>query len=98
MSNMNFYKIISKNGKVIIFLGSANLTGRNIDNLNLESDVKITMPDDVELGFEILDYFEMLWTNKNGNKYSVDSDYFGKSSCFRKIQYRFQEFTGAGTF
>jgi len=90
--------VIIKDDKVIIFIGSANLTRRNLDDLNLESDVKIISDIDEDFVVDILEYFDLIWNNKNENVYTVDVDFFGKPSLFRKIQYRFQEATGFGIF
>ncbi|MHA1693803.1 MAG: phospholipase D-like domain-containing protein [Candidatus Helarchaeota archaeon] len=90
--------IIIKKDKVIIVLGSANYTRRNLEDLNLESDVKIIAPKNSQIVKEVLDYFEMIYTNKDNNHYTIETNSYPKSSLLRKLQYRFQEFTGSGTF
>ncbi len=88
---------IIKKDKIIIFGGSANLTRRNIDNYNLEADVKIITPLKTNLSMEIQEYFRNLWENRKGI-YTIDFNSFRKASLFRRTLSWIQEFTGSGTF
>ncbi|MFH0845930.1 MAG: phospholipase D-like domain-containing protein [Patescibacteria group bacterium] len=86
-----------KGDKLVSILGSANYTRRNLNDFNLEADIKITMPLKKEISLEILEYFNKMWNNQEGN-YTIEMSSFEKPSLRRQIQYRLQEFIGAGTF
>ena len=89
--------IIKKKDKIIVYGGSANLTKRNVGNLNLETDVKITSQYNKDIAIEIIAYFENLWENKNG-KYTLDFDSYKDESTSKYWIYRFQEFSGFSSF
>lgn len=89
--------IFSNQNNLTVILGSGNYTRRNLDNLNLEADLKVKIPIDKNMSLEILEYFEKMWNN-NGGHYTIDSNSFTQPSLWRTIQYRFQEFSGASTF
>lgn len=86
-------KIIYMKGKhVVIILGSANLTKRNIGNLNLETDVMVTADD--ELDAEVRLYFDRIWQDGYSLPYSAYED----DSFWHMLMYRVQEFTGLCSF
>jgi HKD family nuclease len=89
--------IFVRKENISVIVGSANYTRKNLDNFNLESDLKITIPIDKTISKDILDYFDKMWNNIDG-KYTISADSFEEPSFWRNIQYRFQEFTGMGTF
>jgi len=94
-SKMTFIK--KNDGRVIIFLGSANLTKRNIGNFNLEENVKVIGNIDMDFVQEIFFYFDRIWNNKEGN-YTIPYDSFKESSFKDTLRYRFQEKTGLSAF
>ena len=77
--------------------GSANLTRRNIGDYNLESDLCVRTPLDSDLRTEMNDYFERLWSNRDG-QFTLDYDAYRDDSRIKQWIYRFQEFTGLCTF
>ncbi len=89
--------IITKKGKLIVYGGSANLTRRNINDLNLEADVKITSPLNSSFSLETKDYFKRIFENKNCNC-SLDFDVFKENSKFKYFIYRIQEVSGFSSF
>ena len=89
--------ILRKSNNVLIYSGSANLTRRNISDLNLESNIKVSIPSDSKLALEISNYFERIWENKDG-KYTLSPDSFKEDSQFKYWLYRFQEATGFSSF
>jgi len=89
--------MIKRKDSSIIFGGSANMTKRNIADLNLETDLKITAPNDSSLVREISAYFDRIWNNKDGH-YTLDYDAYRDESVFRKAVYRFQEWSGLCSF
>ncbi len=75
--------------------GSANLTRRNIGDYNLEADLAIAA--DSALNHTVGDYFQRLWTNRDG-QFTVDFAAYEDSSLFKRLLYRFQEFSGLASF
>lgn len=92
-------KILIKNTKhhTVIIGGSANLSRRNLDDLNLEENIKIFVNKDHELADEINDYFEKMWENRDGS-YTIEVDRSRKIKLSMQLMYLFQEYTGMGTF
>lgn len=89
---------IEKDEKDVIIGGSANFTRRNLDDYNLETDVKIeTYGKKNELSTEISKYFSRIWNNEDG-QYTSDYSKYQDESFIKKVIYRFQEFSGLCTF
>lgn len=89
--------MISLPGQTVLIGGSANLTRRNLDDLNLEAGLEVTAPKDSQVVREATDYFERLWQNQGGI-YSLDFKEFAERSPFKYGIYRFQEWSGMSTF
>jgi len=89
--------IISLPGQTTLIGGSANLTRRNLDDLNLETCLEVTAPADSQVAREANGYFERLWQNMDGS-YSLDFQEFAEDSRFKYGLYRFQEWSGMSTF
>ncbi len=89
--------MISLPDQTVLFGGSANLTRRNLEDLNLEADLEVTAPADAQVVREASGYFERLWQNRDG-VYSLDYQEFAEKSLFRYALYRFQEASGMATF
>ena len=83
--------------ETVLIGGSANLTRRNLDDLNLEACLEVTGPADSPVAREANDYFERIWRNRDG-VYSVDYKEFAENSPLRYGLYRFQEWSGMSTF
>ncbi len=88
---------IENDNESIIIGGSANLTRRNIDNYNLETNLLIRTKPNSKLNNDIKDYFNRIWHNKDGY-YTVGYDEYKSESLIKTIIYRIQEFTGLSTF
>lgn len=83
--------LIQKPKKSIIIGGSTNYTERNLDDYNLEANVKIITPATAEVSKDVNAYFWRLWKNKDGI-YTVDyEDYQDKLPVFKYITYRIQK-------
>jgi len=83
----------------ILFLGSANWTRRNLDNLNLESNLLLL--NDSLINEEFDAYFDSIWQNKRGLEESLPYSAWaetGWSLVWKTWLYRFQEWSGASTF
>ncbi|MDF2963341.1 MAG: hypothetical protein K0S39_5076, partial [Paenibacillus sp.] len=89
---------IDKTDRVIMNNGSANFTTRNLDDLNLETNLEITAPVDSEVAGEVRDYFERLWNNE-GAEYTLDyGAYHEKSVFLKRVLYKLQEWFGITTY
>lgn len=80
------------------FIGSANFTGRNLLDLNMETDVRLLLGSNHEISKQMREFFEDQWGNANGREYSADYDKFADDSLWLTAQYRFMEMTGLSTF
>ncbi len=58
--------------------GSCNWTGRNMDGVNMESNLVLSGARDACESFNTL--FDLFWTNSDGNEYSLDFDTYGGSA------------------
>lgn len=86
-------------GKVELILGSANFTRRNLDNYNLETDVRLLASIHHPAIRQAQAFFERVWGNEaNGRSYSLPFDAFADDSRLRYWQYRLMEATGLSTF
>ena len=88
---------IEKENHSIIIGGSANLTRRNLDNFNLETNLFIVTSKDTKLNKDIKAYFDRIWTNKKA-VYTLDYEEYEDSSIFKRWKYRFQEWSGLSSF
>lgn len=77
--------------------GSANFTVRNIGDYNLETNIKIIAKNDSEITKNVIDYFDRIWENEDG-EYTLDFSEYEESNFFKNIIYRFQEWSGLSTF
>lgn len=80
------------------FVGSGNFTRRNLDDLNLETDLVYRSDADDPVTSEMLVRFERLWRNEPGRTYSKDYAAHADDSRLLAWQYRIMEATGLGTF
>lgn len=94
-SKLTFFK--KQTGNHIVIMGSANMTRKNLENYNLETNVLLSLDPTSSVGREIDNYFEKLWWNR-GYDYTVDRNVFDDSSFLKTILYRFQEFSGLSTY
>ncbi len=89
--------VIESADTVIINGGSSNLTRRNLDNYNLEANIRILSAQDTRLAEEVKTYLNRLWDNPDGT-YTLDYSAYQDTSGLRYWLYRIQEFTGLSTF
>jgi hypothetical protein len=81
-------------GDTEIFLGSANLTRRNLDNYNLETNVRIIASTSAPMIEQTNSFFDTQWENADGNLYSYPYETYAESNMLKTIWYRIGEFTG----
>ncbi|WP_052185398.1 phospholipase D family protein [Halopseudomonas pelagia] len=78
--------------------GSANFTRRNLDDLNLETSVRLLAPAQQAVMHAAREQFERSWNNPNGEQHSLPYADFADHSRWRYALYRFMEFSGISTF
>nr|WP_148254997.1 phospholipase D family protein [Aidingimonas lacisalsi] len=81
-----------------LIMGSANVTRRNLDDLNLETSVRLLADARLPAMDTASAFFERHWHNRRGRRYSVAYNTFADPSRWRYWQYRFMEATGFSTF
>ncbi|XID75738.1 phospholipase D family protein [Alkanindiges sp. WGS2144] len=91
-------KTSAKTGQSELILGSANFTRRNLNNLNLETDVRFVANADNTTIQQVRAYFERIWSNQNGQGFSVAYDQYKDESGLKYWWYRFSEWSGLSTF
>ncbi|MFP4358010.1 MAG: phospholipase D-like domain-containing protein [Puniceicoccaceae bacterium] len=93
--------------RATLALGSANWTRRNLNNLNLETNVSVSGPADDPVFAEASEYFSLVWSNAyrrglgdipSGLRTSLPFEAFRDDSRLRRVIYWLMERTGAGTF
>jgi len=89
--------VINTDGGTTVFAGSANLTRRNIDDFNLETDLRVEIPPESPLRLQVNDYFNRIWNNRDGN-FTVGFEDYKEGSFWKWTVYRFQEWSGFSTF
>ena len=89
-----------QDGRARMLLGSANFTRRNLDDLNLESDV-LVLADRTHSSISKANiFFEEQWSSGPGSPAVMSLPYqaWADHSQLRYWQYRFMEATGLSTF
>ena len=81
-----------------LLLGSANFTRRNLHDLNLETDVRVTMGAETALARRVRAHFDRQWDNTAERTYSLDYETHADESPWLMLQYRLMEATGLSTF
>ena len=82
----------------IVIAGSANFTRRNLRDLNLETDVWLSAESESPVMRESWAYFERVWANEPGRRYSVPYAVYADEALWKKVLYRLSELSGIGTF
>ncbi|MCJ7627264.1 MAG: phospholipase D-like domain-containing protein, partial [Longimicrobiales bacterium] len=89
--------MVTRGDSVVIMGGSANLTRRNIDDYNLEADLRFVVPRGAPLALAAGTYFERVFTNKDGD-FTVPFEAYRDDSWVKRVLYRLEEFTGFCSF
>src|SRR5690554_1778259 len=85
-------------GSSELISGSANFTRRNLDSLNLETDVQLVAGHDDPTMMRARNVFEALWNNADGIEYSLPYEAFADHNVGRYGLYRLMEAAGLSTF
>jgi len=89
--------LVKQQSQMTMFTGSANLTRRNIGDLNLETDVVVSGAHRAPVFQAAMAYFDRLWANQDYDC-SVPYEDFAEASRRKYWEYRFQEWSGASSF
>lgn len=93
-SKMLFYQGENKD---TLIAGSANFTRRNLNDLNLETDMVISGDKNSKQMQSVSTYIDRIWNNKGGT-YTADYEKYKEDSWWKIIVYFIQEITGLSTF
>ncbi|WP_417516990.1 phospholipase D-like domain-containing protein [Marinobacter sp.] len=87
-------------GHIELLLGSANFTRRNLDDLNLETNVWVSVSSDSAVASKATRFFEVQWQSGPGSDpvMSLPYDHWADNSKLRYWRYRLMEATGLSTF
>lgn len=86
-------------GQATLIVGSANFTRRNLNNLNLETNVVLTgETTGLTALADAADWFELRWNNTDDKRFSVGYEAFADDRLRLRAQYRIMEATGMSTF
>jgi phosphatidylserine/phosphatidylglycerophosphate/cardiolipin synthase-like enzyme len=85
-------------GSAEIIIGSANFTRRNLDDLNLETSMRVVAARQAPVMRRASELFERNWRNPGADLYSLPYPEFSDHSRWRYGLYRFMEFSGLSTF
>jgi len=81
-----------------LLLGSANFTRRNLDDLNLETNVVLVGDASDPVFGDAAAFFELQWNNGPNQFFSQPYEYYADESRWRYWRYRIMEATGLSTF
>ena len=87
-----------KNGQSMVTLGSANFTRRNLNNLNLETNIAVFGPTETPLFLDVNKYIDLQWNNSDGKNFSIDYIEYADKSFSKRMLYYWMEGTGMSTF
>ena len=85
--------IVSRGDSVKVMGGSANLTRRNLDDYNLEEDLRFVLPRTAPLAAATAEYFERIFHNQDGS-FTLPLEAYPDDGWLKRLRYRIEEFTG----
>ena len=85
-------------GEAQLLLGSANLTRRNLDDFNLETNVLVRGQRSATVMADAQAFFDTLWNNHNGRRHTAPYERYEDESLVKKTAYRFMEASGFSGF
>lgn len=90
--------LFRKNNSFSLIQGSANLTRRNLENFNLETDVFVSGRKEAKIFKDAGNFFDEIWNNENGRIYSTDYEDYKDERFAKRIQYLLMEYSGLSSF
>ena len=85
-------------GEVQLLLGSANLTRRNLDDFNLETNVLVKGQHSLAAIRDAQVFFRTLWSNGQSRGHTAAYEHYRSESLLKKGLYRFMEASGFSGF
>lgn len=85
-------------GQAELIVGSANFTRRNLNDLNLETSVRLTGSVDTPALLDAATFFDQRWHSSPARVTSAPFSAFDKASLWQRLRYRLMEATGLSTF
>lgn len=89
---------LPRDGEAELILGSANFTRRNLDDLNLETSVRLVAGREAIAVRDAAAFFDRQWENPEGRRHSLPYDALTDGSWPRYWRYRVMEASGLSTF
>lgn len=89
---------VGKNQEAQLLIGSANLTRRNLENFNLETNVLIRSSLSTQVMRDATAHFDLLWCNGPNQIFSVPYEHYRDESLVKRGLYRFMEASGFSSF
>lgn len=84
--------------EALILLGSANMTRRNLENFNLETNVLVRTEASTKVFKDAKFHFDLLWYNQPERVFSVPYEDYASRSIIKRWLSRFMEASGFSTF
>ncbi|HSP57977.1 MAG TPA: phospholipase D-like domain-containing protein, partial [Halomonas sp.] len=85
-------------GEAEMIVGSANFTRRNLDNLNLETSVRLQGRAEFPALRDAAAFFERRWQSTPGRITSEPFEAYQSPGLWKQLRYRVMEATGLSTF
>jgi phosphatidylserine/phosphatidylglycerophosphate/cardiolipin synthase-like enzyme len=96
--HMKMLLVDYRDGSSVLIGGSANFTRRNLENFNLETDLAVRGPRESPAIADARAFFELIWHNEPGRRFSTDYSALADESVTKLILYRLMESSGISTF
>ena len=90
--------LVSTADNHVLTLGSANFTRRNLNNLNLETNVLVRSTSKSLAHTDAEAFFDRMWRNEAGRNYTVAYEVYKDESIAKRLQSWVMENTGLSTF
>lgn len=88
----------SRDSRASLIQGSANLTRRNLRDLNLETSLVVRGPATAPVFADAGRYFSLAWENPPQRQLTVEYEKYADERTVKYLQYRVMEATGLSTF
>lgn len=92
------YKRFADGRRAELVLGSANLTARNLNNYNLETDIRVFGLASESVFKDTENYFNQMWLGQGQVQGSADYEVYANRSSLKYWLYRFMEWSGICSF
>ncbi len=90
--------LVKTDNQHFLLLGSANYTRRNLNNLNLETNLLVDSARPSQAHLAAAAYFERMWNNEAGRQYTTTYEQYEDTALTKRLLWRIMENTGLSTF